>query len=103
MKRSFAYASQGALHRAHEANIGGLFEKREQERDICERKHGGNPESVEAHKTIRGGVQAQREVVYGSIKLRGNTGTTVDEYAEHFGLNPNAISGRFSELARDGR
>jgi len=95
MKRSFAYAAQEAQHRIQDH--GELF-------DICAKKHGGNPESAEAHKAIRGSIHAQREQVYAVIKQWTNRGgITVDEYAESRRTTPNAISGRFSELARDGR
>lgn len=95
MKRSFAYAAAEAQHRI-ESNHGELF-------DVCARKHGGNPESIEAHKTIRGALPALREAVYHQIKESGEYGRTVDEYCAMWDETPNAISGRFSELARDGR
>ena len=98
MKRSFAYAAADAQRRVQ--NLGPLFAKMP---DICARKHGGSPESVEAHKTIRGGLHAQRERVYAEIRSESDQGLTVDECAVVMSTTPNAISGRFSELARDGR
>jgi hypothetical protein len=70
--------------------------------DICERKHGGNPHSTEAHKRIREGLSARRELVYRCIKVC-TMGITVDELASQWNEPPNNLSGRFSELARDGR
>lgn len=93
MKR-FHYAAQEAQHRI--APKDDLF-------DVCSRKHGGNQESAEAHKTILGGKAAQRERVYEAIKQTGNYGRTLDELAQWWAVGPNSISGRFSELARDGR
>jgi hypothetical protein len=73
------------------------------ESDITARKHGGNPQSVEAHKRIRKGLSARREAVYEWIEAAGKRGITVDEMAVWMNDTPNAISGRFSELARNGR
>jgi hypothetical protein len=58
--------------------------------DICEAKHRGNSESVAAS----GDKDAQRERVFDAIAASGDDGLTCDELS--------AISGRFSELKKDG-
>jgi hypothetical protein len=71
--------------------------------DICANRHKGARTSVEAHKRIRGGLQARREAVYAMIEKSWSRGITLDEVAFLTDTTPNAISGRFTELARDGR
>jgi hypothetical protein len=102
MKRSFAYAAAEAQSRLDAAS-GELWALNPVERDICANRHKGTPTSVEAHKRIRGGLQTRREAVYDMIKECHLTGLTCDALAEFWKVNPNAISGRFSQLARDGR
>jgi hypothetical protein len=111
MKRSFAYAAAEAQSRLDAAS-GELFAKLAynkdynaglQESDTCANRHKGAPTSVQAHKRIRGGLSARREAVYSMIKECHLTGLTCDSLADFWKINPNSISGRFSELARDGR
>lgn len=71
--------------------------------DITANKHGGNSESVLAQSRRKHGANAQRERVFRAIRERGTDGLTVHELAETWGVTPNAISGRFSELKADGR
>jgi hypothetical protein len=72
-------------------------------RDICANRHKGAETSVEAHKTIQRSKSERREAVYKAIERRPGAGITVDELAELWQETPNAISGRFSELAQRGR
>lgn len=67
--------------------------------DICARKHGGNPESAGAFNAVATNIQ--RERVFKAIELSGVEGRTVDEISEAFGVPPNAISGRFTELKKE--
>lgn len=69
--------------------------------DICQNKHGGDPESVAAHAA--GDKLRDRAVALEFIRLRGQTGATADEFAEHLGRQLNQVSGRFTELKRDGQ
>jgi hypothetical protein len=73
------------------------------EADICANRHKGAETSVGAHKRIRGSTSERREAVYAMIKWYNLSGLTVDELAAAWETTPNAISGRFSELARDSR
>lgn len=70
--------------------------------DICERKHGGVAESVEANRrNFRHRAKQQHDVfmlVLGSTDL----GITCKESAASMGIGMNAISGRFTELAAAG-
>lgn len=66
------------------------------EEDVCARKHGGQPESVEAF--TRGDREADREKVYAFLAAQGDEGATLDEVSLAFGRTPNAISGRFTDL-----
>jgi predicted ArsR family transcriptional regulator len=73
------------------------------DRDICENRHGGNPESVEAFLTTPATCRTkQRLAIQTLAKQRGLRGITTDEVAQHFDAPPNSISGRLSELKRDG-
>jgi hypothetical protein len=103
MKRSFAYAAAEAQARLDYATRGELFDHANENYDITAGKHGGALTSVAAHKRIRGGLSARCEAVYSMIKECHVTGLTCDSLADFWNVNPNSISGRFSELARDGR
>lgn len=71
--------------------------------DICENRHGGNRESVEAFKSKSPNQRIrQRHAVLDFVKSCGYYGATTDEVAFHFSTTPNAVSGRMSELKRDG-
>ncbi len=75
--------------------------------DITSNRHGGNAESVAAFQSIKDRLPAQRKEVLHWItvytKAHSGRGLTVDELAEVMHKTPNAISGRVSELKRDGR
>ncbi len=66
--------------------------------DICSNKHGGNGESIAA---FGGGKAEQRQRVLDAIKA-SEAGLTCDELAAQWGVHCNAISGRFTELKREG-
>ncbi len=70
--------------------------------DICERKHGGNAESVAAFAQIADTLPEQRRRVYELILSKGEYGATAQECADAFGVGINCVSGRLSELKRDG-
>ena len=73
------------------------------EQDICQNKHGGNAESIEAFITTPETCRTkQRLAIQLLARQRGLHGITTDEAAEHFDAPPNSISGRLSELKRDG-
>lgn len=95
MKRSNFYSGREAQARSN----GELWALNPVERDICANRHKGAKTSVEAHKRIRGSLSARREAVYKEIKFEGEHGLTVDELADLWSQTPNAISGRFTELA----
>lgn len=70
--------------------------------DICERKHKGNPESVSAFNVVKEKMSANQERILDAIK-RSPDGLTCDALAVIFHATPNEISGRCSELKRDGK
>jgi predicted transcriptional regulator len=70
--------------------------------DVCERKHGGDSESVAAFESIREALPGRRLHVLRWIASCGDHGGTSKEYAALTGKNLNAISGRFSELKHEG-
>ncbi len=70
--------------------------------DICQNRHKGNEESRAAFDTIKGTLSVQQERVLRAIR-DSDTGLTVDEIAVNLGATPNQISGRASELKRQGR
>ena len=76
-------------------NFGELF-------DICERKHKGNPESRLAFNVVKDKISASQERILNAIRQM-DSGMTVDELSVYFGATPNEISGRCSELKRDGK
>lgn len=72
------------------------------ERDISARKHQGNPLSEEAFERLRPSLPAQRAAVLEYIRSRGELGATSKEVAGYLARALNCISGRLSELKRDG-
>jgi hypothetical protein len=66
--------------------------------DVTENRHGGNTESVKAHKRIAPSKESVRQKIYAYALSRGLVGVTTDEVAEQFSTTPNAISGRMTEL-----
>ena len=68
-------------------------------KDICARKHKGAAESVAANMRRMPG---DRGDVLRMILLRPSRGITCREVAKIWNVGMNTISGRFSELHRDG-
>lgn len=69
--------------------------------DICQRKHRNNPESKFAFRVIKDRITASQERILNAIRM--SDGLTCDEIAVMFDATPNEISGRCSELKRDGK
>lgn len=70
----------------------------EEHPDVCAGRHGGDPQSTTAHAMRRGKADAQRQRVREAIRATKAHGLTVDELSARWGVPPNAISGRFTEL-----
>ncbi len=70
--------------------------------DICENRHRGNQESQAAFQRIAGSLPAARQRCLGFIQSQGEHGATAQECADAFGIPIHRVSGRFSELKRDG-
>ena len=68
--------------------------------DICERKHRRNPESRNAFKTCN--ASQQRAQVLAAVQQAGRHGLTCHELADRWGVSAHQISGRFSELKKQG-
>ena len=71
-------------------------------RDVCARKHGGNEQSVSAFDYVMNTLTDRQARILLEIKARP-AGATLDELAIHFRTNPNAISGRITDLKIKGR
>lgn len=71
-------------------------------KDICKSRHRGNTESDAAFDKTKDAIPHQRQKVFDAIQKRPKLGFTCKELAEMWGVGMNAISGRFSELKRDG-
>lgn len=64
--------------------------------DPSSRKHGGNPQSVDAHERVK---PAKRETWARILEyVRSKGSATSKEYAAAIGVDLNCVSGRFSEL-----
>lgn len=70
--------------------------------DISKNRHGGNAESESAFHKISPRLPERRKIVLSLIRNAGSKGLTTLEASELLETTPNAISGRFSELKRDG-
>lgn len=71
--------------------------------DPCENKHGGTATSVEAwQRSLRDAPQIKRDLM-AMARLAGERGITLKEACAKLGKNPNAISGRFTELGFTGQ
>lgn len=70
--------------------------------DICENRHRGNPESRRSFERVRDSLPEKRRRVLEIIKAFGPAGATGKEVAAYLGVEFNTISGRLSELKRDG-
>lgn len=71
-------------------------------RDITANRHGGSPESRDAFERIRHEIPDARLRVLMEIQARPLGGMTCKELAAFWDVDMNVVSGRFSELKRDG-
>lgn len=71
--------------------------------DITKNRHGGNPNSVFAHKKLNLYKRKKQEEVLDWIKTFGKYGCTVEQICERSNLPINQVSGRCSELKKQGR
>lgn len=71
------------------------------EPDICASRHGGAGTSILADKKVQ--KTKDRELVYGYIYHAGRFGHTLDELSIMLHRNPNALSGRLTELRMRGK
>ena len=69
--------------------------------DICRKRHGGNENSEAANEKAAPNKASQRAKVFAAIKTEGSL--TCRELAERWGVGLNQISGRFSELKKQGK
>jgi predicted ArsR family transcriptional regulator len=70
------------------------------EDDICENRHGGNPESAEAHESIAGGKRAAWNRIMRHLESCGDA--TCDEMEIALGMRHQSCSARFAELKAEG-
>lgn len=70
--------------------------------DICEGKHGGAFTSQQAFERAKPTLAQSRQDVLLAVEMSLDHGITAKEYADKSGKPLNAVSGRFTELARDG-
>lgn len=66
--------------------------------DICSGKHGGNPQSELAFKKVR--LHKDRNIILDFIEKNGSG--YLKQLAREMGKQKNEISGRFSDLKKDG-
>jgi hypothetical protein len=69
--------------------------------DVCNRKHGGDPESVAAHRASAVHAEADRLTILELIAGRIH-GLTLDEACIAMNREPNQLSGRMTELKQKG-
>lgn len=71
-------------------------------KDVCSKRHGGNPESEAAHEQVKSGKADmwQRILDWGRKQPQG---FTASEATAAFGGNPNHVAPRISELLAQGR
>jgi hypothetical protein len=65
-------------------------------------RHGGNPESIEAHESIKDYKQRVRLAIYAVARRRGSTGITADEVSAEWGSSHNHVAPRMTELKAAG-
>lgn len=70
--------------------------------DICEGKHQGNTQSRDAFRRLADALPAARLRVMEYIAAQEEQGATAQECANALGVAIHKVSGRFSELKRDG-
>ena len=69
------------------------------EPDICANRHGGVDTSVQADSRVK--KEHDRRLILGYVQASREYGITLDEACVVLERNPNEISGRFTELAKD--
>lgn len=67
--------------------------------DICAGKHGGNPNSAAANPTDEAKGNMRSRIVEA---IRSHGRLSLEQLCDLFAKSPNALSGRLSELKRDG-
>jgi hypothetical protein len=71
--------------------------------DVCSSRHRGSPTSEDANDELGPHAKAHlRELVLDVLRMRGTFGGTTEEVARHLNMQVHSISGRMSELKRDG-
>lgn len=70
--------------------------------DICTNRHQGNAQSQAAFQQLESALPEWRKRVLEFVRSCGQHGATSKEIAKHFGKTINELSGRRSELLRDG-
>lgn len=70
--------------------------------DITANRHKGAETSVAAYDRIKADLPKVRRWVYEMFLRRPVKGFTVHEIAERLDVSPNVVSGRLTELKRDG-
>jgi len=71
--------------------------------DVCQSRHGGSPESADAHARIVHSKEEKHQRIMKLVRSRGDYGITVHELAGAWGTTPNCVSGRLSELVQRGK
>ena len=70
--------------------------------DICKSRHGGNENSVKANEKLGLNKAKMRIAVFIQIGV-AKDGLSCKELAKLWGVGMNVISGRFTELKKEGR
>lgn len=68
--------------------------------DVCRNRHGGDRESEAANRRVN--KTKDKALIHNLIKATQQEGITLDELSILLKRAPNQISGRISELKRDG-
>jgi hypothetical protein len=71
--------------------------------DVCARNHMGNPESVEAHNSIKSSKAAQWNLILSFLAERGDFGATAEEIQKALGMRQASTAARCSELKAAGK
>lgn len=70
--------------------------------DICRNNHGGEPNSIAAHDSIREAKSQLQKAVLACIKSAGMIGVSCEQIEQMLGLSHQTASARVSELKRKG-
>jgi len=71
--------------------------------DPCERKHGGNENSVAAHEQASETKEQRYREIIGHLAVAGEEGMTGKEIARAIGVPLHHLSGRYTEMLATGR